>query len=177
MHYAPHSILLGRLYALLCDGHGLYPDDETVLRLHVHDVVGLGLLPSGQSPDVFARKAVADEDGFGVVAVHGVDLEFYLDMHLGEIARELLNSDLCGPADKCRGIRCRRLADLGLVEHAGCMYLVPLFCLPLILDLAGRAFRFLCCHQDPPLRYTAGFRGRIKCFVRTAAHRPPFRKG
>ena len=57
------------------DGHGLDPEDEAVCGDDVDDVVGLGLLPAGEPPDVVGGEVVSDELGLGLVAVGLDDLE------------------------------------------------------------------------------------------------------
>ena len=78
----PHGVLLGGLDAPVGDGHGLDPVGEPVLGDDVDDVVGLGLSPAGQPPDVVAGQVVADECGLGVVSVDGCDLELHLSFTL-----------------------------------------------------------------------------------------------
>ena len=116
-------------------------------------MVGLGLSPAGQPPDVVAGQVVTDEGGLGVVSVNGCDLELELDVHLGEVPGQVLDGDLDGTSDDVLGVGGGGLSDLGLVEHAGRVDLVPLFRLPLVLHLAAcYGLDFLCgCHVMTPL--------------------------
>ena len=98
---------------------------------------GLCLSPAGEPPDVIAGQVVTDERGLCIVSVNGCDLELELDVHLGEVSGEVLDGNLCGTAENVLGVCGGGLSDLCLVEHTGCVDLVPLFCLPLVLDLTA----------------------------------------
>ena len=80
---------------------------------------------------------MADESGLCIGSVDGDNLEPELDVHLGEVSGEVLDGDLDGPSEDELGVRGGGLSDLCLVEHTGCVDLVPLFCLPLVLDLTA----------------------------------------
>lgn len=135
VHHGAQSGLLGGLDALLGDAHGLHADEVSVLGADIDDVVGLGPLAASEPPNVITGQVLADEHGVRIEPVDVLNFELELNVHLREVAVYVVDGCLGGPADQVSGIGAGGFAQLGLVEHAGSVDLVPLLGLPPVLDL------------------------------------------
>ena len=81
---------------------------------------------------------MADELREGVLPLDVVDLEVQLDVHLAEVAGEVLDGDLGDATLQLADVIRHGLAEELLVEHLWREEVVPALRLPAILDLAGR---------------------------------------
>src|SRR2546426_10127700 len=147
-HDRPDDALLRRLDSSVRDRHRLHADVPAVLRHDVDREIGPGPLSAREPPDVVRGHVVPDELRERVLALDLVDPELELDVHLAEVARQVLDRDLGHPADEFVGCVRRRLAQQLFVEHLRREQVVPHLRLPLVLNLAGSGAGLLLGHAN-----------------------------
>ena len=148
-------LFLAALRAAVRDRHRLDAHLEAVLRDDVDDAVDLAVLAAREAADVVRRELVARELRRGFVAADGLHLELHLDVHLREVASEVLERRLGDAAHELLAIVSQRLGDDGAVVHGRRADVVPRLRLPLVLDLllltAVRETFFFACAACSPL--------------------------
>ena len=169
MHDRPYRGLLGRLDPPVGNGHRFHPEPGAVRGGDIQYCVRSGLLPSGQPSDVITCKVMTDELSVRIAPSDVLDLEGQFDVHLAEIACQVLDRDLGYPAHEQLRIIRQSLAYHCLVEHGRRNQIVPVLGLPFVLDLScscpaflrhALLLRFPC--QYCQCLYILSFKGVIK---------------
>src|SRR2546422_4123455 len=146
-HDRSYDPLFRRLNPAVRDRHRLHANVPAVLRHDVDRQVGPRPLPAGEPADVVRCHVVPDELRERVLALDLVHAELEFDVHLAEVAGEVLDRHLGHPADEfVRRVRGRLAQDLA-IEHFRREEVVPHLRLPLVFDLAGGGAGLLLGHS------------------------------